>query len=139
MHRRKAISLLVASSAAPWLSRPAGAQEEAIISVDVEVVNVLATVRDNKGGLVTDLNKDDFILEEDGKRQEIRYFSQQTDLPLTVGLLVDTSVSQERLIPRRAAGGRPILFSGASTQKGSGIPDQLRRQCRIAPGFDRLA
>ncbi|MCY4586883.1 MAG: VWA domain-containing protein [Bryobacterales bacterium] len=98
MHRRKAISLLAASAASPWLRRTAGAQEEAIISVDVEVVNVLATVRDNKGGLVTDLNKDDFILEEDGKRQQIRYFSQQTDLPLTVGLLVDTSVSQERLI-----------------------------------------
>ncbi len=106
MHRRKAISLLVASSAAPWLGRPAGAQEEAIITVDVEVVNVLATVRDNKGGLVTDLTKDDFILEEGGKRQQIRYFSQQTDLPLTVGLLVDTSVSQERLIleEQRAAG-----------------------------------
>ena len=66
--------------------------------MDVEVVNILATVRDNKDLLVTDLGKDDFILEEDGTQREIRYFSRQTDLPLTVGLLVDTSVSQVRLI-----------------------------------------
>ena len=108
--RRKAISLLAASAATPWLNGRAdaqgGIQEDAVISVDVEVVNILATVRDGKGGLVKDLNKDDFILEENGKRQTIRYFSQQTDLPLTVGLLVDTSVSQQRLIgeEQRAAG-----------------------------------
>lgn len=100
--RRKAISLLAASAATPWLIGQAdaqeGIQEDAVISVDVDVVNILATVRDGKGGLVKDLSKDDFILEENGKRQTIRYFSQQTDLPLTVGLLVDTSVSQERLI-----------------------------------------
>ena len=108
--RRRAISLLAGSAATPWLFSRGSAQDEiqedAIISVDVEVVNILATVRDGKGGLVKDLTKDDFILEENGKRQTIRYFSQQTDLPLTVGLLVDTSVSQERLIrdEQRAAG-----------------------------------
>ena len=61
-------------------------------------MNVLATVHDHKGRIVSDLSKDDFILEEDGKQQEIRYFSRQTDLPLTIGLLVDTSMSQLRLI-----------------------------------------
>jgi len=72
--------------------------ETPTISVDVQVVNILATVRDKKGGLVTTLSKEDFVLEEDGKRQEIKYFSQQTDLPLTIGILVDTSVSQQRLL-----------------------------------------
>jgi len=66
--------------------------------VDVNVVNVLATVRDHNGHIVTNLTKDDFNLEEEGKQQEIRYFSRQTDLPLTIGLLVDTSMSQLRLI-----------------------------------------
>ena len=74
------------------------AQESPTYKVDVNVVNVLATVRDHKGGIVSNLSKDDFILEEDGKQQEIRYFSRQTDLPLTIGLLVDTSMSQLRLI-----------------------------------------
>ena len=58
-------------------------------SLDVNVVNVLATVRDRGGRLLSTLTKDDFILSEDGVRQEIRYFSHQTDLPLTIGLLLE--------------------------------------------------
>jgi hypothetical protein len=67
-------------------------------STDVKVVNVLATVRDKQGKIVRNLTKDDFNLTEDGRPQAIRYFSQQSDLPLTLGLLVDTSMSQRRLI-----------------------------------------
>jgi VWFA-related protein len=67
-------------------------------STDVSVVNVLATVRDQHGHIVRDLTKDDFALVEDGRPQTIRYFSTQTDLPLTLGLLVDVSESQRRLL-----------------------------------------
>ena len=73
-------------------------QEEPLFSLDVKVVNVLATVRDGNGRLLSNLTKDDFILSEDGARQEIRYFAHQTDLPLTIGLLIDTSGSQRTLI-----------------------------------------
>jgi VWFA-related protein len=73
-------------------------QEPTVIKVDVNVVNVLATVRDRHGSLIGNLNKDDFILEENGQKQEIRYFTHQTDQPLTIGLLVDTSPSQRNLI-----------------------------------------
>ena len=79
------------------------------ISVDVRVVNVLATVRDKKGQLVSDLTRDDFIIEEDGKPQEIRYFARQADLPLTIGLLVDTSVSQERVLGPQKQASRSVL------------------------------
>ena len=64
----------------------------------VKVVNVLATVRDKHGAIVRKLERDDFALEEDGRPQAIRYFARETDLPLTLGLLVDTSMSQRRLI-----------------------------------------
>jgi VWFA-related protein len=74
------------------------AQEQPTFKVDVEVVNVLATVRDRDRHIISNLTQDDFILEENGKKQEIRYFSRQTDLPLTIGLLVDTSQSQRNLI-----------------------------------------
>jgi VWFA-related protein len=69
------------------------------------VVNVPATVRDKHGELVRNLRKDDFVLEEDGRPQEIHYFSQDSDLPLTLGLLVDTSLSQRRVLDdeRRAS------------------------------------
>lgn len=67
-------------------------------STDVKVVNVFATVRDKDGKIIHDLTKDDFALEEDGHPQTIRYFAQQTDLPLTLGLLVDTSMSERRML-----------------------------------------
>jgi VWFA-related protein len=68
-------------------------QQAPTFSSDVRVVNVLATVRDGKGNIVKSLNKDDFTLAEDGSPETIRYFSRETDTPLTLGLLVDTSLS----------------------------------------------
>ena len=83
----------------------ASAQEEPVIKMDVNLVNVLCSVRNKSGGLVGNLEKKDFQIFEDGKEQEIKYFTRETDLPLTIGMLVDTSESQERLldIERRAA------------------------------------
>lgn len=72
--------------------------DDATISVDVDVVNILASVRDKQGRLIDSLERDDFVLEEDGKPQTVKYFSRQTDLPLTLGLLVDTSISQRNVI-----------------------------------------
>jgi len=69
-----------------------------VFSTDVKVVNVFATVRDKQGQIVRNLTKDDFLLEEDGRPQTIRYFSQQSDLPLTLGLLIDTSRSERRML-----------------------------------------
>ena len=77
---------------------PASGEPVATFSSDVKVVNVLATVRDKHGQIVNSLTKDDFKLEQDGKPQSIHYFTKETDLPLTLGLLVDTSLSQRRLI-----------------------------------------
>ncbi len=88
------ISLLVFSG--PLLSQ--SQEQKPDISVDVKLVNVLATVRDKKGMIVRNLTKDDFILEEDGHLQTIQYFKQETDLPLTLGLLVDTSISQRLVL-----------------------------------------
>jgi len=70
------------------------------IKKDVNVVNVLASVRDKQGKIVSTLNKDDFKLEVDGKPEAIKYFSRVTDTPLTLGLLVDTSLSQRRLLDK---------------------------------------
>src|SRR6266568_5123626 len=72
------------------------------IKVDVSVVSVLASVRDKRGALVSNLEKQDFTILEDGKPQEIKYFTKETDLPLTIGLLVDVSGSQRNLIEIRS-------------------------------------
>jgi VWFA-related protein len=97
-------------SAAPQSTQPANGQEQAnqepTIRINVELVNILFTVRAKKGGaLIPNLTKDDFKVYEDdfkvyedGKQQTIQRFSRETDLPLTLGLLIDISASQERLI-----------------------------------------
>jgi VWFA-related protein len=79
------------------------------IPVDVKVVTLPVTVRDKKGKIVRDLTKDDFELQEDSKPQSIRYFSQETNLPLTVGLLVDTSMSERDNIDRERSASRSFL------------------------------
>ena len=73
-------------------------QSPPTFSSDVKVVNVLATARDKKGQIVTDLKQDEFHLADDGQPQTIRYFAREIDLPLTLGLLVDTSMSQRRVL-----------------------------------------
>jgi VWFA-related protein len=78
-------------------------QDKPTFSTGVKVVNLFANVRNKSGAIVKDLTKDDFLLDEDGRAQVIRYFSQESDLPLTLGLLVDTSGSQRRLIEEERA------------------------------------
>jgi VWFA-related protein len=74
------------------------AQQQPSFSVEVDVLQIVATVRDGEGRLVTNLGKEDFILEEEGSPQEIEYFVRAADLPLTIGLLVDSSMSQRGIL-----------------------------------------
>jgi VWFA-related protein len=76
----------------------ADADKPSTLKVTVKVVNVPTTVRDKHGKIISNLGKDDFALEEDGRPQTVRYFAHDTDLPLTLGLLVDTSMSQRRVL-----------------------------------------
>jgi VWFA-related protein len=98
IHSRR---LFLGSLAAAWpAARLLQAQEpkDPTFSTDVKVVNIFATVRDKKGQIMSNLAKDDFTVTEDGRSQTIKYFSRETDLPLTLGLLVDTSLSQRRVL-----------------------------------------
>ncbi len=79
-------------------SAPFAHAQETTIKVDVERVNILFSVRDKKNAFVNTLAQSDFEIREDGHVQEIKTFSKESDLPLTLGLLVDVSVSQGRLI-----------------------------------------
>jgi len=100
------------SSPAPAATPPAEqgpATPTTTLSVDVKVVTLPVTVRDKHGKIVLNLSKDDFALEEDGKPQTIRYFNQETNLPLTVGLLVDTSMSERDNLDKERAASRTFL------------------------------
>ncbi len=79
--------------------QPAPPSEAPTIRVDVDLVNLYYVVRSKKGSqLIPNLEKNDFRVFENGKEQKIERFSRETDLPLTLGLLIDISASQERLI-----------------------------------------
>jgi VWFA-related protein len=82
----------------PIAAVPLMSQQGPSISVDVRMVTMFAAVRDKHAHLVNNLTKDDFVLEQDGRPQAITYFTRDSDLPLTLGLLVDTSMSQRRLL-----------------------------------------
>jgi len=85
-------------AAAPVLATP-----QADFSVDVKVVNMVSVVRDKQGRYVADHTLEDFAVEEDGHPQHITYFQTHNDLPLTLGLLVDTSGSQARVLEHERA------------------------------------
>ena len=76
---------------------------------NVSLVNVYFTVKDHHGTLVPNLTKDDFEIAEDGKPQTIKYFAAETNLPLTLGILVDSSASMEKMLPEEQVVGTEFL------------------------------
>jgi len=92
---RLPLVVCLAALAVPPLCR---AQAPAPIRVDVSLVNVGFSVRDDKGNLVANLTQDDFEVTEDGVPQKISFFARSTDVPLTVGLIMDVSGSQQSFL-----------------------------------------
>jgi Ca-activated chloride channel homolog len=90
MKRILLLVLLVAATIAPAGSRSA---LQDTLKVSVDVVNVAFSVRDRQGRFIPSLQAQDFVVEEDGKRQKIEYFARENELPLTIGVLIDTSPS----------------------------------------------
>lgn len=94
---------LLTATALPAARALAAAEQEPTFSTGVKVVNILAAVTTKKGEIVRDLNQEDFQVSENGRSQAIRYFSRESGLPLTLGLLIDTSMSQRRLMEAERA------------------------------------
>jgi VWFA-related protein len=82
-------------------------EADVVIRGGVDLVNVLASVRGKNNALIGNLEQSDFKVFEDGKEQPIRYFTRESNLPLTIGMLIDVSGSMEALIPvEQRAGGQ---------------------------------
>src|SRR5436309_6260483 len=89
--KRAAVFALLLASTLPALALRLVQQDTLKVSVDL--VNVQFSVADRRGRFVPGLHAEDFVVEEDGKRQEIRHFARENELPLTIGMLIDTSPS----------------------------------------------
>lgn len=99
------------SPAATPTPTPAVPDDDEIIKVDTEVVNVLFTAQDRNRRLITNLAQSDVRILENDKVQEITSFTKQVDLPLSLAILIDTSISQERTLPSEKAAAISFLES----------------------------
>jgi VWFA-related protein len=77
---------------------PESDQSVETLKVNVGVVQLFFNVKDKRGALIPNLNKTDFEVFEDGKPQTVKYFAAESDLPLTLGILIDSSGSQQRVL-----------------------------------------
>lgn len=97
------------SNSAPKAASPSPTppiiEDDEVVKVDTEAVNILFTAQDKNRRLLTDLKQNDVKIFENGVVQEVTAFSRQVDLPLSLAILIDTSISQERTLPeeKRAA------------------------------------
>jgi VWFA-related protein len=87
------------------------------IEIDTEVVNVLFSAQDKNRRLLTDLKQEDIRLMENGQQQEIVAFQRQVDLPMSLAILIDTSISQERTLPEEKAAAVSFLDSVVKSEK----------------------
>jgi VWFA-related protein len=106
---RRLLPALALAALAPFTlsqqsSQPAQSQQPAdqnpseTLKVNVNVVQLFFNVKDKHGALIPNLTKDDFEIAEDGKSQTIKYFAAESNLPLTLGIMIDASGSQRNVI-----------------------------------------
>jgi VWFA-related protein len=86
-------------------------QSLSTLKVNVDVVQLFFNVKDKHGALIPNLNKENFDLFEDGQPQTIKYFKAESDLPLTLGMLIDSSGSQMRVLDMEKEVGGSFLES----------------------------
>jgi VWFA-related protein len=110
---------------------PASSTGPATLSVDARLVNLPVVVRDTKGALVQNLTKADFTLQVDGHPQTIRYFDIDNNLPLTLGLLVDTSESQRNAIDDERTASSAFLDQMLSGNKDQAFVVQFARSIEL--------
>src|SRR5208337_4068522 len=103
---KKAGWTILACGAVLCLARPAVTQQQGqsqsqtpTIKAEVTLVNLFATVRDKDKRVITDLKKEDFKIYEDGREEQVAFFSHEVTMPITLGLLLDTSGSEQYMLP----------------------------------------
>src|SRR5208337_3710980 len=94
---------------------------ETTIKVDVKLVNVFVTVTDARGAPVANLQKENFVLKEDGKEQKIAIFDKESALPLSIVLAVDTSLSTRKDLPLELTSARKFAHAIVRPQDGLAV------------------
>src|ERR1700739_696841 len=102
--------LLAQQSSQPTQSQqPADQNPSETLKVNVNVVQLFSNFKTKHGALTPNLTKEDFEISEDGKPQTIKYFAAESNLPLTLGIMIDSSGSQARVLPMEQQVGAAFL------------------------------
>ena len=116
----------------PVLTRPAPRPDKpTTLSMEARLVNIPVVVHDKKGALVQNLTKEDFTLQVDGKPQAIRYFDKDINVPLTLGLLVDTSMSQRSVLDEERTASTAFLEQMLADKQDKAFVLQFARQSEL--------
>src|SRR3978361_656416 len=107
------------------------AATKADLSVEAKLVLVPAVVRDKHNALVNTLKKEDFALQVDGKAQTVRYFDHESDTPLTLGLLVDTSMSQRTVLDAERSASAVFLEKMLTPERDKAFVVQFAAQVEL--------
>lgn len=105
------------SVATPAPTPPDVIDDDEVLKIDADVVNVLFTAQDKDRRLLTSLKKEDIRVLEDGKPQEISAFYRQTDLPLSIAILIDCSQSQARTLPEEKEAAKAFVEAVIRAEK----------------------
>jgi Ca-activated chloride channel family protein len=125
-HMKPVVALILLSIVCSSITASAVTQDQDTLKVSVDLVNVPFSVTDRHGRFVSGLTAKDFTVEEDGRRQQIRNFARENELPLTLAMLIDTSPSV-----------RPV-FEEEKTTANAFLESILRtKDLALVIGFDR--
>jgi Ca-activated chloride channel family protein len=126
----------------------AAQEPETTVKVDVKLVNVFVTVTDSHGAPVGSLKKENFLLKEDGREQKIAIFDRESELPLSIVLSVDTSLSTRKDLPLELSSARKFAHTILRPQDGLALyqfSEEVREVVpftsdlrRIDAGIDRI-
>jgi len=103
------------------IGQASGQQAETTLKVDVKLVNVYVTVTDMHGTPVGNLVKENFLIKEDGKDQKIAVFNHESELPLSIVLAVDTSLSTRKDLPLELTSARKFVHAIVRPQDGLAV------------------
>jgi Ca-activated chloride channel family protein len=108
---KRILQVLVFLSVVYATSRLIAEEPETTFKVDVKLVNVFVTVTDARGAPVTNLQKENFLLKENGQEQKVAIFSKESALPLSIVLAVDTSLSTRKDLPLELTSARKFAHA----------------------------
>jgi len=127
--KRALLALIILGSALP----AAAQQPETTLKVDVKLVNVFVTVTDSHGAPVGSLQKENFLLKEDGKEQRIAIFDRESELPLSIVLAVDTSLSTRKDLPLELSSARKFAHTILRPQDGLSLYKFCEEVSEVVP------